>query len=843
MRRVVRPRIVTMWPIRELAVYKTYASPRFQPNLSSQHPDMQSIMTSHNYTWLDERGRHHSHPQPTYDFSSQPEFSVEQAWAIPPFQENHFNFTSAHPGPSTSNASHLVFHRDASLGSMLPTEPLADSVNTYLTASPTAPFETDSLNPGGTFDMLRPASATPDPIPAGSFPPAFFVYSPPASDDGHGAGVALDAHRLASEYEFRRKSPLARGTKGPPTARLPGACVRCKRLKMKCTFIDQTSDCVRCESGRHECVVEGRKPRTPGQREQLLRQIRSKNEAISDGLRDLRWYAPSSTPLMIAPAHLPLATEEREAHRDVLTWLEKRPSPTRTMERACTLIDTCELEDDEMRSDDEDDEDDGIEASVPPSPASDSVLARSSIYDDVTPHSFMAKWSRRFAQAHAISPSPEAGLASSEYFEPSPYADLDIRRIIIERELVPEILLCGLISCEEARTLFDLFLEHMNPYLNILDEAIHNAASVMRRSPFLFTVVCAVASRYYAARPDVYKIAIHLAKSAAASAVIDGFKCVENCQAFLILAAYGSPVSRSEECRNQLYIGVAVRMAIELGLDRPPSLPCGDERSEREALNKTRTWIVCWVMDGIVSLESGRVPDVPEDQVIRDAARYCTCSKYHTDFDASLPSLIELLRVMRRFWESVSSYKEGSSQTDISLLVPSFDAALAATAAHRASAVAISQGASNSDALNCQVVSYLLNYCRLLVFWFASQVGSGPKEPAAAQYLPKAADAALTMLREWSHGLALQEYARHAPDAFFTGVGFASTFLLQLMHPHHSWRVDDAQRMDIVSTVQAIMRRLAPGGGAVDAAHVSRQQTILLEGAMTGIAALWAAPH
>jgi hypothetical protein len=190
-------------------------------------------------------------------------------------------------------------------------------------------------------------------------------------------------------------------------------------------------------------------------------------------MQSIHWFTPLMTPLMVSAAHIPLNADERDVHRDVLTWLEKRPSPTRTMERGCTLIDTDELEDEEMRSDDEDNEDGGTEFSVPSSSASDSVLGRhSSTRDDASPRGFMAKWSRKLTQAAAVPPSPLAGISSSDFFEPSkwfdpdhrekltplqgPYADLDIRRIIIERELVPEILLSGLITCEEARSLFDL---------------------------------------------------------------------------------------------------------------------------------------------------------------------------------------------------------------------------------------------------------------------------------------------------------------------------------------------------------------------------------------------------
>jgi hypothetical protein len=37
-----------------------------------------------------------------------------------------------------------------------------------------------------------------------------------------------------------------------------------------------------------------------------------------------------------------------------------------------------------------------------------------------------------------------------------PYTDLNLRRIVVEREAVPEILISGLISPQEARDLFDM---------------------------------------------------------------------------------------------------------------------------------------------------------------------------------------------------------------------------------------------------------------------------------------------------------------------------------------------------------------------------------------------------
>jgi len=72
-------------------------------------------------------------------------------------------------------------------------------------------------------------------------------------------------------------------------------------------------------------------------------------------------------------------------------------------------------------------------------------------------------------------------------------------------------------------------------------------------------IVCALSSRYYSRRPGLYTLAIHFAKASAASAFIDGWKCVEMCQAYLMLTAYAPPTQRFEDNRGGFYSGVAVR--------------------------------------------------------------------------------------------------------------------------------------------------------------------------------------------------------------------------------------------------------------------------------------------
>ena len=78
-------------------------------------------------------------------------------------------------------------------------------------------------------------------------------------------------------------------------------------------------------------------------------------------------------------------------------------------------------------------------------------------------------------------------------------------------------------------------IHSIQPALSILDEALHTASSVRKRCPFLFTVVCASSARYYTKKPQLYPLLVHFAKKAAASALIDGWKSVEMCQAYIIL--------------------------------------------------------------------------------------------------------------------------------------------------------------------------------------------------------------------------------------------------------------------------------------------------------------------
>ena len=124
-----------------------------------------------------------------------------------------------------------------------------------------------------------------------------------------------------------------------------------------------------------------------------------------------------------------------------------------------------------------------------------------------------------------------------------------------------------------------LFLQ---PFISLLEPKLHTPELTFSRCPFLFTVgpsplsisldistaltsiiphiVCAIALRY-SEKPEVYPITMDFAKSAASSALIDGWKSVELCEAYILMSIYAVPARRWEEDRSWLYTGLAIRCA------------------------------------------------------------------------------------------------------------------------------------------------------------------------------------------------------------------------------------------------------------------------------------------
>jgi hypothetical protein len=120
------------------------------------------------------------------------------------------------------------------------------------------------------------------------------------------------------------------------------------------------------------------------------------------------------------------------------------------------------------------------------------------------------------------------------------------------------------------------------------------------------TVVCAVSSRYLPEKASIYPVAMHFAKSEAGSALINGWKSVELCQAYILMAIYGTPAKRWEEDRGWIFTGLAIRVAMDLNLHLPQNTKPSTEKGQREQLNRTRAWMICYNMDRSTGNQFGK---------------------------------------------------------------------------------------------------------------------------------------------------------------------------------------------------------------------------------------------
>jgi hypothetical protein len=570
-----------------------------------------------------------------------------------------------------------------------------------------------------------------------------------------------------------------------------------------------------------------------------LKQIREKNETISVLLNQLR-NTNLTTPISINAARIPLSAAERETYGEVLSWMERRHAvSSQASEKACVAYDTSQLEDEDMysSSEDEDENDEeGHEKAIARmrDAATFSGPVISALPEQSGTLGFLAAFSSQWNRSSSPLGADVFGIANKRYFQPSPYTDLNLRRIVVEREAVPEILISGLISPQEARDLFDIFFEHINPYLSLLDEAIHNAASVMRRCPFLFTVVCALSSRYYTKRPGLYALAIHFAKASAASAFIDGWKCVEMCQAYLMLTAYTPPTQRFEDNRSGFYSGIATRLALELGLNRNSNVRTLDERHERELLNRRRTWMICTIVDGSTSLETGTAPGVGNNEELRsNAFRWCSASKYQHPFDADLPAIIELLSIMHRFSEAIRNVGFEKKSRVLDRLITTFDRDMQTSIAN--TTVQTNKRRAGRDLAGKHrlgMVLFLYQYSRIIIHSFGHKAEIKDSAPLAkpSTYVATCMDAAFALLDLWLNYMHSTGHMPYAPDFFFVGTGFAGAFLLELLSPHTAPTLSAGQRAQIINVCKVVVEKLR--AAAADEAHAPYSYAVFLESAL-----------
>lgn len=431
------------------------------------------------------------------------------------------------------------------------------------------------------------------------------------------------------------------------------------------------------------------------------------------------------------------------------------------------------------------------------------------------------------------------GVANETYFMPGPATDLDIRATLIEEYSPPEILVHGLVTPDDVDKLFDIFFKRVNPFVSMVDPAIHTPASTFARCPFLFTVICAVSSRYYTEKSEIYPIAMHFAKHAAANALVEGWKSVELCQAYILMAIYAVPARRWEEDRSWLYTGLAIRIATDLNLHLLPATKPHNEKQEREVLNRMRVWMMCFNLDRSTATQFGKPSTIKEDYIIRTSAEWYNKSQYNLDFDVHLCAHTALLRIVARFHEEVFSDPNSPSglnkHVDFRKVTLKHDEHLMRfeeewTKTFKDQLKPDDPGA----AFRCSLLPFLASYSRLVMFSFGfQQAYQRGLQPGDNIFLTKCLESAKGVITSMVDSLAPSGYMRYAPDGHFVFASFASAFLLKLLRPEFSKLLPKEEGSEIYQLIGRLIQTLSSPAIAIDDRHTPKLYARFLAGLLS----------
>ncbi|KAJ8689224.1 hypothetical protein PTI98_013267 [Pleurotus ostreatus] len=645
------------------------------------------------------------------------------------------------------------------------------------------------------------------------------------------------------------------------SSRLPGACTHCKKLKMKCDFPKGHNTCKRCKSGGHVCIVEGRKPRTaPNKREYLLAQIRQKDAIIESLLKQL--HNPYiATPMSIASyqrATSPSDTNNSNVH----AWLDLlRSSVQSAGGKGGAAAFKLHRGDGTGEDESEDEADDSTSRPKVPGLDDDATLdgnldasqedekLQSALPDSHVPLGLIATLAlsnskgksggKKDPRAIEEEDDDDVGVANETYFMPGPATDLSLRATLIQQYSPPEILVHGLVTPDDVEKLFEIFYTHVNPFVSLLDPVLHTPALTFARCPFLFTVICAVSSRYYPEKSEVYPIAMHFAKHSAANALTDGWKSVELCQAYILMSIFAVPARRWEEDRSWLYTGLAIRIATDLNLHHVTKPKAMDEKQEREIMNKTRVWMICFNLDRSTATQFGKPFTIKEDHIMRNSKEWYKSSRYNHPYDVHLCAHTALLRIVARFHEDIFSDPDSptglNKDVDFRTVTITHDNHLSEY--HQEWEKRFQESSDPTDlgcSFRCLLLPFLVEYSRLVMYSFGfQQAFERGIEPGDQLFFKKCLDAAKGVIKHMIQNLAPSGYMRYAPDGHFVFASFASAFLLKLLRPEFSQLLSKGQETEIFELIGRLIQTLSSPQIAIDDRHTPKLYARFLAGLLS----------
>ncbi|EIW74294.1 hypothetical protein CONPUDRAFT_67760 [Coniophora puteana RWD-64-598 SS2] len=569
-------------------------------------------------------------------------------------------------------------------------------------------------------------------------------------------------------------------------------------------------------------------------REYLLAQIRQKDQVIDTLLKQL--HNPYiATPLSISSFKL-AASPSDENKENVLEWFNRLhasvhgPTPPQGPDPKAfsqpgpseTASESGEGEEAEADSDS-----DGTPSALP---------------DDAVPIGLLARLSldrQRKRVATGVDEDENVGVANMEYFKPGPATNLSARRHLIEQNAPPDIVVHGLVTPEDVDRLFAIYYEKINPFIHLLDPVLHTPKTIFHRCPFLYTVICAIASRYYPEKSEIYPIAMHFAKHSAATALVDGWKSVELCQAYILMSIYGVPARRWEEDRSWLYTGLAIRLAMDLNLHKLPRTRPQSDRQIREMLNRTRVWLICHNIDRSTATQFGKPITIKEDYIVKNSTDWYKGTEQNHPYDVHLCAYSALMRILTLFIEEVYSDPNTSSGLNKSIdylsLALRYEEQL--DEYHREWKQRFEEMLNPDDPIarfRVTLLPFMTYYSKLVVYSFGFQQAFERGMQASDDiFFKKCFEAAKLVIVHVITVIAPSGYLRYAPDGHFIFASFASAFLLKLLRPEFLHLLTSQMESDIFDVIHQLINVYNSEQVAIDERHTPKLYARFLTGLLS----------
>ncbi|KAF8625539.1 hypothetical protein AX15_005306 [Amanita polypyramis BW_CC] len=679
----------------------------------------------------------------------------------------------------------------------------------------------------------------------------------------------------------------------------PGACSRCKTLKVKCEFKADTDSCKRCLNGNHECIIPGRKKRrAPPKREHLLNQIREQaaqiqklmaqlemtNKGTSERPPTLDLLSPLVSPIPPPSKHTGTETNGTRTpdhtKEAVAEWIAKAKESLDVfgdhinmagagMPR--NLLAGHDQSDDEdggyYTANDDDDNSVGIAIEHSDDGGESSLLVDRSVRnrDSASSLNSVSHVSKKLHgdEKGAIIPPTAApfGLFGDMILkkrgtsvDPDEQEDKDVTGIAndnffrsasvgnrLSSQSGPHIISHGLITAAEAETLFKIYFDNMNLSVSLLDPVLYTALNTFFRSPFLFTVICAVASRFYSKRPDLYQQVMHYAQEAAGRALISGKKDVDMCHAYILLSLYPLPAKRLEDQRSWLYLGLAIRVATELNLHLPVTTIPQEEKPAREVLNRTRVWINCFNLDRSTGGQYGKPPTInPRDYQANHSQDWWKCSPYNMrNFDIQICCYNHSLRTTASFVAKIYNDPESptglNQNAEFEKLAAETDDQLQSIREQWFNVILESTDPDDyQNKFRIGLLRVAFSYNRLIVLSYGFQHAFGKNNTDENPFLLRCLNAAQDVLHAVVDNVCgdpkMRVFWRHGPEAQSVFITFASAFLVKLLQPKFASYLSPEMRVDIRNKVQRVIDLLSSPDIAIDNSHGPKLYAKFLKG-------------